>query len=432
MLRVVFLAAWACFVAGPAGAAFVAPTLSLPSVRQAGVGRTVGSECALPLVARRRCVLRAGVALAVAEVDGAAGSDGDAPLTRKKKAVPVHVQDILHKVSTVNGVLEDSNRLSANDFSAGAKNLYRDNSKGGVLKTELYVRGLPWDMDNDGLKTMFKDFTPKYARSMKHKNTGRSLGFGFVGFPTAELAAKAMEKFDGVQMQGRVSPHTGAEIPGPMLSITLATAKSQKNRKLAGKSGKLDHAVMIGRRKAEIAARDMNKVVTGAEGMPRRWKVINDRNPEAARASGVAFAEGELSQDAPLSSDRAEAAVRDFLESHSIQDISEADLRKEQAELRSEGGEVAGLLLGDDDDDEDEDWLFVPGDGDGVEEEEGLVASKYEDFVEDEEEERRNWEDYQAKMRLNKENLKGDDVKASGALRSGQKKVKEWEQRPQR
>jgi hypothetical protein len=35
-------------------------------------------------------------------------------------------------------------------------------------------------------------------------------------------------------------------------------------------------------------------------------------------------------------------------------------------------------------------------------------------------------------MRLNKENLKGDDVKASGALRSGQKKVKEWEQRPQR
>ena len=124
--------------------------------------------------------------------------------------------------------------------------------------------------------------------------------------------------------------------------------------------------------------------------------------------------------------------MRDFLESHSIQDISEADLRKEQAELRSEGGEVAGLLLGDDDDDEDEDWLFVPGDGDGVEEEEGLVASKYEDFVEDEEEERRNWEDYQAKMRLNKENLKGDDVKASGALRSGQKKVKEWEQRPQR
>jgi len=352
----------------------------------------------------------------------------------KSKALPLYVQDVMTHVSSTGAVLDAGKGLTFKGVTSSTKNSYKDTSKHTVLKTELYVRGLPWDLDNDGLKDIFKEFTPKHARVMKQKDTLRPLGFGFVGFPNADLAAKAMAKLDGSTMPGRTHEYSGQEIPGPRLGITLANSKTTKTRTLASKEGKFTQAMMIGQRKAELAARDMNKVVTGPEGMPRRWKIINDKNPEVTREGLARFSEAQEEEETgymrnQVSSDRAEKAVRSFLESHSITDITEADLKKEKAAMAAEGGGGAAYLVGEEEDDDDEDnWAMAPEDDD----EDGLKRSKLEDFVEDEQEERRDWELYQEKMRLNKVNLKGDDVKASGALRSGQKKIREWETRPQR
>ncbi|KAJ1480533.1 hypothetical protein T484DRAFT_1810487 [Baffinella frigidus] len=254
--------------------AFVGPIGSLGSARLALLGRSGG------LPAGGRCAQRAGFAL---QASGAVGDDGDAPMTRtmKSKALPLYVQDVMTHVSSTGAVLDAGKGLTFKGVTSSTKNSYKDTSKHTVLKTELYVRGLPWDLDNDGLKDIFKEFTPKHARVMKQKDTLRPLGFGFVGFPNADLAAKAMAKLDGSTMPGRTHEYSGQEIPGPRLGITLANSKTTKTRTLASKEGKFTQAMMIGQRKAELAARDMNKVVTGPEGMPRRWKIINDKAPSS-------------------------------------------------------------------------------------------------------------------------------------------------------
>jgi len=69
---------------------------------------------------------------------------------------------------------------------------------------KLFVGGLPWRMTNEELKEMFEEagevtdaFIPR------DRETGRSRGFGFVEFATAEAAQAAVEKFDQMDYDGR-------------------------------------------------------------------------------------------------------------------------------------------------------------------------------------------------------------------------------------
>ena len=78
---------------------------------------------------------------------------------------------------------------------------------------------------------------------------------------------------------------------------------------------------------------------------------------------------------------------------------------------------LADFISLDDDDESGEegngDWAFVPAD----------QPEALEDFIEDEEEERRNWEEYKRASLKGKTNLRSAaEVKPSGALVSGQKK----------
>lgn len=94
------------------------------------------------------------------------------------------------------------------------------------IKTELYVRGLPWDMDNDGLKLLFKKYTPKYARSMKDMksfNGTKSLGYGFVGFETEKRTGLAMQ-----EMQGKELPRPDGEKIKLLISLAKARAPQSK------------------------------------------------------------------------------------------------------------------------------------------------------------------------------------------------------------
>jgi len=349
--------------------------------------------------------------------EGHEAEEKEIPLHERKKAVPQHVQDLLKQHSTVDNPLADENRRTVADF----KGLGTEKKRNTVLvKTELYVRGLPFSMSGKELRELFEGFQPKYARVMRHaKYKDRSLGYGFVGFKTEAKAEEAMKAMDGHEV---TTPDGGKE---KTMTLRISYAQERgKKRLLSSRTGRREAQMTIEMRKAQMGMRDMRNVAMTMDEMPRRWKALADQkgemNPQLRKAKTSA-------DDDVLDDERAERAIEDYLTLHQIEDVDSGKLAREAKEaLDDEDDEAGKMLYGiEEDSEDDDDWLFIP---DGQEEKgEKGPEMKLEDFIEDEEEERRNWEEYQRMQRLNKDNLKDDsDVKPSGALRSGQKKPKAW------
>ncbi|KAH7654689.1 RNA-binding protein Musashi protein [Dioscorea alata] len=62
------------------------------------------------------------------------------------------------------------------------------------MATKLVVLGIPWDVDTDGLKQYMSKFGElEDCIVMKERSTGRSRGFGYVTFMSAENAKTALE-----------------------------------------------------------------------------------------------------------------------------------------------------------------------------------------------------------------------------------------------
>jgi len=69
--------------------------------------------------------------------------------------------------------------------------------------TKIFVGGLSWDTDDAGLKTAFAGFgNISEAKVITDRMTGRSRGFGFVTFDTADAATEALT-LDGNMLDGR-------------------------------------------------------------------------------------------------------------------------------------------------------------------------------------------------------------------------------------
>lgn len=72
------------------------------------------------------------------------------------------------------------------------------------MAKKLYVGGLSYDTTEDTLKTTFAQAgTVESAIIIMDKMSGRSKGFGFVEMATEEEAKKAIEMFDGKELDGR-------------------------------------------------------------------------------------------------------------------------------------------------------------------------------------------------------------------------------------
>ncbi|XP_011094656.1 29 kDa ribonucleoprotein A, chloroplastic [Sesamum indicum] len=75
---------------------------------------------------------------------------------------------------------------------------------------KLYVGNLAWGVDNLALETLFSEQgNVKEARVVYDKESGRSRGFGFVTYSSAEEVNSAIEELDGMDLHGRairVSP----------------------------------------------------------------------------------------------------------------------------------------------------------------------------------------------------------------------------------
>ena len=69
---------------------------------------------------------------------------------------------------------------------------------------KLYVGNLPYSTTEESLKELFSPFgTVVSSTVITDRNTGRSKGFGFVEFETAEGGQKAMEELNNSEVDGR-------------------------------------------------------------------------------------------------------------------------------------------------------------------------------------------------------------------------------------
>ena len=72
------------------------------------------------------------------------------------------------------------------------------------MNAKLYVGGINYDTTEEGLKQHFSAAgNVVSANIITDRETGRSRGFGFVEMSTPEEAQKAIEMFDGKELDGR-------------------------------------------------------------------------------------------------------------------------------------------------------------------------------------------------------------------------------------
>lgn len=66
------------------------------------------------------------------------------------------------------------------------------------MNKRLYVGGLSYSVDDDGLKALFEPFGEvKFVKVIRDFHSGRSKGFGFVEMSTPEEAKEAIERLNG-------------------------------------------------------------------------------------------------------------------------------------------------------------------------------------------------------------------------------------------
>lgn len=72
------------------------------------------------------------------------------------------------------------------------------------MSNKIFVGGLSWGTDDDGLREAFSAFGDVTdAVVIKDRDTGRSRGFGFVTFSSNEEASSARDAMNGAELDGR-------------------------------------------------------------------------------------------------------------------------------------------------------------------------------------------------------------------------------------
>ena len=94
------------------------------------------------------------------------------------------------------------------------------------MQNKLFVGGLSWSTDDDGLRQAFERFGSLLdAKVITDRETGRSRGFGFVTFDDADDAKAAIAEMDGTSLQGR------------QIKVNLAEEKPRSNGNRGGFGG---------------------------------------------------------------------------------------------------------------------------------------------------------------------------------------------------
>jgi len=73
------------------------------------------------------------------------------------------------------------------------------------MGSKLYVGNLPFRVDEEALRALFTEagHTPTEVAVISDRVTGRSRGFGFVTFDSAQAAQAAVQDLNGKDIEGR-------------------------------------------------------------------------------------------------------------------------------------------------------------------------------------------------------------------------------------
>lgn len=72
------------------------------------------------------------------------------------------------------------------------------------MSSKLFVGGLSWDTDDQGLRSAFEPFGEvREAKVINDRETQRSRGFGFVTFADTQSANEAIQAMNGATLDGR-------------------------------------------------------------------------------------------------------------------------------------------------------------------------------------------------------------------------------------
>ena len=72
------------------------------------------------------------------------------------------------------------------------------------MSKKLFVGGLSWNTTDDGLRAAFSPYGQVVeAKVVTDRETGRSRGFGFIGFQNPADGIAAQQAMDGASLDGR-------------------------------------------------------------------------------------------------------------------------------------------------------------------------------------------------------------------------------------
>ena len=93
------------------------------------------------------------------------------------------------------------------------------------MNKRLYVGGLSYSVDDDGLRELFTPFgTVNFVKVIRDFHSGRSKGFGFVEMSTPEEAKEAIEALHGSIHERRTITVSEANPPDSNAGVVPAAA----------------------------------------------------------------------------------------------------------------------------------------------------------------------------------------------------------------
>ncbi|XP_016060275.1 PREDICTED: polyadenylate-binding protein 1-like, partial [Miniopterus natalensis] len=106
-------------------------------------------------------------------------------------------------ISTMNGMLLNDRKVFVSHFKSRQEREAELGARA-VEFTNIYVKNLQVDVDEQGLEELFAQFGKMLSVKVMRDDSGHSRGFGFVNFEKHEEAQKAVMDMNGKEVRGRL------------------------------------------------------------------------------------------------------------------------------------------------------------------------------------------------------------------------------------
>ncbi|XP_048205442.1 polyadenylate-binding protein 1-like isoform X1 [Perognathus longimembris pacificus] len=106
-------------------------------------------------------------------------------------------------ISTMNGMLLNDRKVFVGHFKSRREREAELGARA-LEFTNIYVKNLHADMDEQGLRDLFSQFGKMLSVKVMRNSSGESRGFGFVNFEKHEEAQKAVDQMNSQEVNGRL------------------------------------------------------------------------------------------------------------------------------------------------------------------------------------------------------------------------------------